>query len=394
MKEFWTRIRIYLRESAERKLMIGRMSVSRLTIFGVAAGILLAAVLALIYLTYGKRDTALTYARADVRGGYSYRMRDNLLSYRAENYLYTYDGERNVSTFYELGTIDGYDVSSSMAIAYSGSAFLIPGVQRNAQPKVLSNGTILDVRAGANYAAILFENPNGDRHILIVTRAMESVSTLSFKDGDVVAFDFVRSGASELLWVSTMDVKQFTEESIVRLYDCRNGGAMVHYTSAFYNQSIYNAYLSDTCLFLIGTQAIIRYDRDEDGGFSAERDRVRVYGSTIVDFSAGPESAYFIALPDAAEGGENNLVRLITVSETDYLWSTVMQKYMPAPVVGAFLHQNRVCVFTRENFLQFSFAGKKLLDVEQQYVPNAVFEYGDTGFLVLTDDACYRATVA
>ena len=391
MNAFWTRIREYLRESAERKLVIGRMSVSRLTIFGIAAGILLAAVFAFIYLTYGKRDSALTYTRADVRGGYSYRMKDNLLSYRADNYLYTYDGERNVSTFYEFGTAEGYDVSSSMAIAYAGSAFLIPGTK--SEPKVLSNGTILDVRAGTNYAAILFENPNGDRHILIVNRSMEQVNTLSFKDSDVVAFDFVRTGATELLWVSTMDVKQFTEESIVRLYDCRKDGAMIHYTSAFYNQSIYDVYLSDSCLFLIGTQAIIRYDRDEDGGFSAERDRIRVYGSTIVDFSAGTESAYFIALPDAVDGGENNLVRLITVSQTDDLWSTVMQKYMPAPVVGAFLHQNRVCVFTKEHFLQYSFAGKKVLDIEQQYVPNAVFEYGDVGFLVLTDDACYRATV-
>ena len=390
MSAFWMRLKEYLRESADRKLMIGRMAVSRLTIFGVAAGILLAAVFALIYLTYGKRDSALTYARADVRGGYGYRMKDDLLSYRADNFLYTYSGERNVSTFYELGAIDGYDVSSSMTVVYAGSAFIVQGAK---EPKMLSNGTILDVRAGSNYAAILFENPNGDRHILIIDRQMQAVNTLSFKDGDVVAFDFVRSGATELLWVSTMDVKQFTEESIVRLYDCRNGGTMVHYTSAFYNQSIYDAYMSDTCLFLIGTQAIVRYDRDEDGGFSAERDRVRVYGSTIVDFSAGPESAYFIALPDAVDGGENNLVRLITVSETDDLWSTVMQKYMPAPVVGAFLHKNRVCVFTKENFLQFTFAGKKQLDIEQQYIPNAVFEYGDLGFLVLTDDACYRVTV-
>ncbi len=168
---------------------------------------------------------------------------------------------------------------------------------------------------------------------------------------------------------------------------------MIHYSTAFYNQSIYDAYLSDRCLFLIGTQAIIRYDRESSGGFSGERDRVRVYGSTVVDFRSGAESAYFIALPDAAENAENSLVRLITISQTDDLWSTVMQKYLPAPIVGAFLHKDSICIFTRENFLQYSFAGKKLNDLEQQHVPTAVFEFGDEAFLAICDDACYRVTI-
>jgi hypothetical protein len=168
---------------------------------------------------------------------------------------------------------------------------------------------------------------------------------------------------------------------------------MIHYSTAFYNQSIYDAYLSDRCLFLVGTQAIIRYDREDGGGFSAERDRVRVYGSTVTDFMPGTESAYFIALPDAAENEENSLVRLITISETDDLWSTVMQKYMPAPVVGAFVHKQSICIFTKENFLQYSFAGKKLNDLEQQHLPLAVYEFGDEAFLVVSADACWQTRI-
>ena len=393
MSNLGDNIREYLRESKDRKLTVGRMAVSRLTFFGVAAGIVVVGVLLLLFLVLSKRDKGLTFTRADVAGGYTYRMKNDRITYRTEDRLYTYDCAKDVSTFYRIGMIEGYDSSDSMTIVYAGSQFEIQGADK---PLSISNGTILGVRAGRNYAALLFKNPGADRDerfILIIDKNMHSVNQLSFKDSEVVAFDFLDAGSTELLWVSTMDVGQFTEESIVRIYDCGSGGSMIHYTSPFYNQAIYNLYLSDRCLFMVGTQSIIRYDRDGDG-FSAERDRVRVYGSTIVDFYAGTETAYFIALPVAAEGEENSLVRLITISETDDLWSNVMQKYMPAPVVGAFLHQNRVCVFTRENFLQFSFAGTKLLDVEQQYVPNAVFEYGDTGFLVLTDDACYRATVA
>ena len=389
MKSFWDRIREYLRESADRKLMIGRMTVSRLTIFGVAAGILLAAILALLYLVYGKRDAALTYTRTDVDPGFDYRIKDGLISYQAGDYLYTFDGDKNVFTFYRVNGIQGYDANPTMTVVYAGPAFKIQG---NKETLALSDGTILDVRAGAQHAAILFKSPSGDNRILILDRRMNAINTLSYNDSEVVAFGLLNGGSTEYLWVSTTDVKQFSEESIVRIYDCESG-AMVHYTSAFYNQSVYQAYLSDSCLFLVGTQAIVRYDREQGGGFSAERDRIRVYGSTITDFAPSSESAYFIALPDAADGEENNLVRLITISQTDDLWSTVMQKYMPASVIGAFVHKDSICIFTKEHFMQYSFAGKKLLDLEQSYLPTAVYEFGDTAFLVVTNDACYRAIV-
>ena len=392
MSSFGANVREYLRESRDRKLTVGRMAVSRLAFFGIAAGIVVVGVLVLIAVVLSKREKGLTFTRADTVSGYSYRMKDNRISYRTEDRLYTYDCAKDVSTFFPIGNIQGYDSTAAMTIVYAGSQFEVQGADR---PLSLTNGTILDVRAGTNYAALLFKNPvagRDERFILIIDKNMHSVNQISFKDSEIVAFDFLNAGSTELLWVSTMDVGQFTEESIVRIYDCGKEGAMIHYTSPFYNQAIYNLYLSDRCLFMVGTQSIIRYDRDGDG-FSAERDRVRVYGSTIVDFYAGSETAYFIALPVAAEGEENSLVRLITISETDDLWSNVMQKYMPSPVVGAFLFNGSICVFTRENFLQFSFAGKKLLDLEPQVAPVGAFRYGSDGFFVVTEHNCYRATL-
>ena len=392
MSSIGERIREYIRESADRKLTVGRMAVSRLAFFGLAAGIVIAGVIALIAVMMSKREKGLTFTRADVVSGYTYRMKGDLLSYRTPDRLYTYDAAKDVSTYYRIANIEGYDSSGSMTIVYAGSQFKIQGAEKTLS---LTNGIILDVRAGKNYAALLFKNPGADRDerfILIIDRAMHSVNQISFKDSEVVGFDFLDAGSTELLWVSTMDIGQFTEESIVRIYDCGKEGTMIHYTSPFYNQAIYNLYLSDRCLFMVGTQSIIRYDREEDG-FSAERDRVRVYGSTIVDFYAGTETAYFIALPVAAEGEENSLVRLITISETDDLWSNVMQKYMPSPVISAFLFNGNICVFTREDFLQFSFAGKKLLDLEPQYKPIAAFRCGDQGFLIVTEQSCYRVTI-
>ena len=383
-----THIREYLQESRDRKLTVGRLTVSRLTFFGLAAGILFVGIAVLLFMLLSKREKGLTFTTADVLNGYTYRMKDDRISYQTPDRIYTYDCAKNVSTFYRIETIEGYDCSDSMIIVYAGSQFKIQGAD---EVKALTNGTILDVRAGKDYAALLYRIPVADRDerfIQLIDKNMRGVGRISFKDSEVVAFDFLDTGTNELLWVSTMDVGQFTEESIVRIYDCANQGAMIHYTSPFYNQAIYNLYLSDRCLFMVGTQSIIRYDR-EGSGFSAERDRVSVYGSTIVDFYAGPETAYFIALPVAAEGEENSLVRLITISETDDLWSNVMQKYMPSPVVGATLFNGSICVFTREHFLQYSFAGKKLLDIEPQYTPVKAYRYGNDGFFVVTEQDCY-----
>ncbi len=393
MSKFGARVREYLRESADRKLSIGRLTISRLAIFGIAAVILIAAIVALAILVFGKRKTGLTFTRANVENGYQYRMKDNRISYRTEDHIYSFDCAKNSSSEFSIGRIDGYDSSASMTIVYAGSQFQIQGTDGALS---VNNGTILDVRAGTNYAALLFKEIGTDRDerfILILDRNMNSVNRLSLKDSEIVAFDFLNTGSSELLWVSTMDIGQFTEESIVRIYDCDRDGAMVHYSAPFYNQSVYQLYLSDRCLFMVGTHSIIRYDREDNGGFSAERDRVRVYGSTIVDFADGSESAYFIALPDAAEGEENSLVRLITISQTDDLWSNVMQKYMPSPVVGAFLHGGNICVFTKENFLQYSYVGKKLDDIEPEHAPIAVYEYGEDGFFLVSEQNCYCVTI-
>jgi hypothetical protein len=388
-----SRFREYLRESADRKLSIGRMTVSRLAIFGIAAAILISAVVALGVLLLGKRKTGLIYTNADVVNGYQYRMKNNYVNYRTEDRIYTFDCAKSESTYFPIRNIEGYDSTGTLTVVYAGSYFKVQGAEETLS---INNGTILDVRAGKKYAALLFRETDGDRDerfIQIIDRDMNSVNRLSFKDSEIVAFDFLDTGTDELLWVSTMDVGQFTEESIVRIYNCDREGVMIHYSSPFYNQSVYQLYLSDRCLFMVGTHSIIRYDREESGGFSAERDRVRVYGSTVVDFDPGTESAYFIALPVAAEGEENSLIRLITISQTDDLWSNVMQKYMPSPVVGAFVHSGSICVFTKENFLQYSYAGKKLNDIEQEYEPISAFEYGEDGFFVVSEQNCWCVTL-
>ena len=109
MGKFGARVREYLRESADRKLSIGRWTISRLAIFGIAAVILLAAIVALAILIFGKRKTGLVFTRANVAVGYQYRMKDNRISYRTADHIYTFDCAKNTSDEFEIGSIDGYD---------------------------------------------------------------------------------------------------------------------------------------------------------------------------------------------------------------------------------------------------------------------------------------------
>ena len=66
---------------------------------------------------------------------------------------------------------------------------------------------------------------------------------------------------------------------------------------------------------------------------------------------------------------------------------------MPSPIVGAFLHGDSICVFTDAIFLQYSYAGKKLKDLELRDRPIAVLEYGETGFLMITESDGWRVTI-
>lgn len=394
MSSSWQRFKDYIRASSETKLNVGKMTVSRLSIFGVAAMILLIAVAALVFLVYGDQAAKLVYTETNVAVGYNYQLKDNVLSYRTAAALVKLRAsasDKVVATSMS-GSVEGFDASANVTILYAGSAVQVQGHNYFS----LSGGDVMDVRAGSSYGAVLYETDADDRNILLVRAAANAdgstptAGVVPLGASDVIAFDFFTVGGKELLWVSTVDVGQFTEESLVRIYDCTTGGTLLFYSDHFYNQTIYDAYVSEKCLFLVGTQDIIRYDREDDGGFSSERYRVRVFGTTIVDFAYGSGGAYFIEMPNVTAGGSSNLLRLLTVSEDDDTWSTIMQLYMPAQIVGAYLQNNVIYVFTTNRFNTYTYAGSKRLDIELRYLPTAVLEYQDSAFLLFTDTACYK----
>ena len=85
-------------------------------------------------------------------------------------------------------------------------------------------------------------------------------------------------------------------------------------------------------------------------------------------------------------------VPLLTVSQSDEAWATVLQQFMSAPIVAAFLQNNYVNVVTTETFEQYSYAGKQALSLEFEDTPTGAIPY-EGAFLLMTDTAVYRTTV-
>lgn len=394
MKEFWNNLKAYWEKSADTKITIGSVTISRLAVFGIAAVILIAALIALIYLMYGSNEMELVTERIPVDAHQTYRINDSVLSFQTDDSLVKFNlkTDKEPSTAHLNAAIDGYDVSEELTIVYSANVVKV----QDRQGFTLSGGSVQDVRVGKSHAAVLFLNPTGDTRILLLrvkNNTLETLNTIVFNSSSVVAFDFASTENGELLWVSTVDVGQFAEEAIVRIYDCSLDGTLIYYSSPFYNQTIHDMYLSEQCMFLIGTQDIIRYDREADGGFTSEKHRTRIYGSHVVDFTAVEESAYFIVVPDIANEVGQHLFRLITISQTDDPWATMMQIHTASPIVGAFLQGSQIRVLTQTHFTIYTYTGSQREQLELKEVPVFAYRYSEEYFLMLTRDDCYRVSL-
>lgn len=398
MRDFWENIKARLSKLGDEEVRILGRGIKRSYLLLAAVLIVAVAILAPIVISLSNREVSIELERTDIEPGHTYRVNDGVVFYETEHYYVSIDP--NESTRVEQVELyvdaDGYDMSSSVRLLYLGSSAQIMGQDAF----VMGGGeTILSGRAGRRYAAFLYRNQYGDSRILLVDAqsrpTTEVVATIPIAGGEVTAFGFLEaSNNSELLWVSTVDVNQFSEEAIVRVYNCDRSGGLMFYSASFYNQTIEDVRLTSRCLFLIGTQDIVRYDRTDDG-FSSERARISIYGSCVIDCKEAQDgsSAYFVTLPETEAGEQTRLFRLLTVSQSDESWATVLQQFMPAPIVSAFLQNNRICIVTDEAYEEYSYAGKSQLILDLNVTPKAVIP-AETTFLLFTDTVVYRATVS
>ena len=395
MRDVWNNIKGWLIRLGNEEVQLFGRSIKRSVLLMLAAVIVAGAIAAPIVLTLSNRKVSLKYERTDIDPHAAERFSDGILFYRTGNVIHSINpaSSTKVDELPLYVDPDGFEMSSETRLIYAGSSAQIAGQE----PFVMGGGeTILSGRVGRRYAALLYRNHYDDSRILLVDTTTQPntrvVATIPIAGGEVTAFGFLQGG-SELLWVATVDVNQFSEESIVRVYNCDKDGAMIFYSSSFYNQTIEDVALTNHCLYLIGTQDLVRYDRTTEG-FSSERDRVSIYGGHVTSYTEAADgaSAYFIVMPDTTADQPQRLYRLLTVSQSDESWATVLQQFMPAPIVSVFLQDNRVNVVTTKAFEQYTYAGKSQLSIELDETPVRVIPCAGS-FLLYTDSVVYRATV-
>ena len=150
MRDFWGKIKAYLRKSASVEVKIGQMTVTRLTIFGIAAAIVVFGLVFLLYMVYGNKEVRLNLERTDMEPGHAYRINDGVVFYdTSSSYISLKPAESaRVNTSNALVTADGYDISSTTKVVFLGSSAQIIGPEHEQDEFVLEGGgRILSARA-------------------------------------------------------------------------------------------------------------------------------------------------------------------------------------------------------------------------------------------------------
>ena len=396
-------MRAWLARIGNEDVRILRWTVKRRVILLGAVLVVALAILIPVFIAVSSREVTLHYERTDIDAAQSFRYNDGVLFYETSNYYVTIkpDTETRVSLAEKLATADGYDMSAENTIVYLGSSAQIKGTESTQDEFVMADGaTILSVRAGRRYCALLYRNQNGESRIAVVDAVSRPktavVATIAVAGGEVTAFGFLQADEeTELLWVSTLDVNQFSEESLVRIYDCDNRGALIFYSASLYNQTIESALLTSNCLYLVGTQDVLRYDRTESG-FSSERTRVNIYGNRVIDWAETSDgaSAYFLLLPRTENGEHTHIYRLLTVSQSDEIWATMQQRFMPAPILSAYLLSDSINIITDEAFVRYSYSGRLRLDLAFTDTPTKAIPCEEDAFLLVMNGGVYRVYAA
>ena len=361
-----------------------RINILRLILFALVAIVLFGGVFAVFYLMFRQRDASLAYEKLNIEANMDYDVSGGFLSYASSTALVQIninDTKRSTITRLDNGSIDGFGVSSTMTAAYVGSNLQL----RNFKTLTL-NGVIRGVACGESHcAALRTSEVNGLDSIVVFNASAEAVGNpIDFSESKVVNFGFETGYGRELLWVICVNTQASLPVTTVRLYDYNNGGSMSYYPS-FYEQSIERVYFTDTSVFLVGTEDIIRYNLDS----SRERYRVGIYGKEVLDFAFSGGTVRFLLKPRST--GQEHILYNLTLAEADAPNTTMLTVYVGEDIVNAFLQSSAIRIVTRTRMISYTYGGKNSpsADIVLEYPADVALKLNESSFLLVSGDDCY-----
>ena len=363
-----------------------RINILRLILFALIAIVLFGGVFAVFYLMFRQRDASLNYEKLGIEANMDYTVSGGYLTYASATELVqvnTADTKKSIVT--KLPTsIDGFGVSSTLTAVYAGSTLQL----RNFDNLIL-NGIIRGVACGGSHCAALRTNENnGLDSIVVFNASAEAVGNpIDFSESKVVNFGFETGYGRELLWVICVNTQASLPVTTVRLYDYNNGGAMSYYPS-FYEQSIERVYFTESSVFLVGTEDIVRYNLDS----SRERYRVGIYGKEVMDVSESSGTVRFLLKPRASSN--EHILYTLALAEADAPNTTMLTVYVGEEIVNAFLQSSGIRIVTRTRMISYTYAGKNTpsADIMLDYPADAAIKLSGDSFLLVSGEDCYFTT--
>lgn len=372
--------------SCENEDMKPKINFFRLILFATIAIVLFGVLFIVLYLMFRQRSASLTYEKLNIEANMDYDVSGGYLTYASATELVQIninDTKKSTVTRLDGGSVDGFGVSSSITAVYVGSNLQL----RNFQTLTL-NGTIRGVACGRSHCAALRTNElNGLDSIVVFNASAEAVgNAIDFSESKVVNFGFETSYGRELLWVICVNTQASLPVTTVRLYDYNNGGSMSYYPS-FYEQSIERVYFTESSVFLVGTEDIIRYNMDS----SRERYRVGIYGKEVMDVSVSSGTVRFLLKP---RGSSNeHILYTLALAEADAPNTTMLTVYVGENIVNAFLQSNGIRIVTRTRMISYTYSGKNTpsADIILEFPADFALELNESSFLLVSGDDCYIA---
>lgn len=351
------------RQSGKRKLN----SRARVAIAILAAVLVLSlVVVALLQSEQRVESHALAFSKND-----SYAFSDRGVVYITDHTLYFDDLAHGKANWRRQLKTPGFKVaaSNSFIVVYSDHMAQALDYGNNLLTSTMQfSSTVLDVRCGENYFAILRQDADGKFEISRISTSGEQLTPLGTDNFYVTNYNYY---ANDQLWLMSMD--QASNVPVTRIStfsgaDARTGVMTLE------EELVSSVYVSDF-LFAAGTKTLRAYTPT-----GKQQDSRSVYGWQVLDHISNKTGNFFLlrselALSDPSQTSQGRLISLPQIGND-------IDIRFPAHFVAAFLQNGKIIMLSRDTAYVFQMDGTLHDTVPLDIEIDAAYKVSSTRIMV------------
>ena len=338
-------------------------------------------VVLIVQMTFNRRETFIEMTETPIAADATYLNTGDGLLYQTDGEIHFYhfsDSKKNYT--YGMGASDiRMSGSESMTVVYNFASLQIVGEKDT----IGFTGAIQAVECGTRHLAVLRTNESGTDGLWLLTIDGERGEISEVSGQYIVDFGFYSVGG-EKLWIETLNASAGTPMTTITSYDVdRNAVTGV---MNIYNQLVDGIYITDSSLFVAGTNQIIRYTHNGN----KEEYRKMIYGYQPADFSSSSGTVTFLLTP---RGGDFHSVKILSLAEDSSAQEVETYLQLPTEGVDAFILGNSLAVASRENLYVYSLKGKLQRTATFAHPIDSAVKISDSMLLLASGGKFYLAKI-